>query len=149
MVPQFFFNQKDTAQLREPALYIPQNPVSFFAVASPCLTMLRYFPFLLTVASSTPNLSLPLLCSGSVAPTADSHNVRRRANCSSTPDPSPPHVPVAWKLPRHSSQQLTHPPTPATLSHGQGISATAFNFLPFHSLSSSSCPAVCASSLTS
>lgn len=40
-------------------------------------------------ASSTPNLSLPLLCSGSVASTADSRNVRCRANCSSTPDPAP------------------------------------------------------------
>lgn len=51
--------------------------------------MLRYFPFLLTVASSTPNLSLPLLCSGSVAPTADSHNVRRPSKLFINPWPFP------------------------------------------------------------
>ena len=73
-------------------------------------------------ASSTPNLSLPLLCSGSVAPTADSHNVRRRANCSSTPDPTPLRVPVATELARHSSQQLLpiHPHPATTLQHGHG-----------------------------
>ena len=47
-------------------------------------------------ASSTPNLSLPPLCSGSVASTADSRNVRCRANCSSTPDPAPPLSPRNW-----------------------------------------------------
>lgn len=58
------------------------------SLPSHCLAPLLHFPFL-SPASSTPNLSLPLLCSCSVAPTADSRNLRSRANCSSTPDPSP------------------------------------------------------------
>lgn len=66
----------------------------------------------LEAASSTPNLSLPLLCSGSVASTADSRNVRCRANCSSTPDPAPPHASVAAKLAHLALPNNHHPCTP-------------------------------------
>lgn len=113
-------------------LYIPRG------VLYPCssLSLLATFPFSPSSrVFQPPNLSLPLLCSGSVAPTADSHNVRRRANCSSTPDPTPlrhgTHSPPLFPT------TPSHPPTSGDDAQATDTRSIGCNFLSSPSLSSS------------